>query len=612
MRDSNIPHTSFDSRGRNAAPWERLGLVAMAVLTAFFLATSWRRWLDPLIDFGRELYLPWRISNGAMLYRDVDDFYGPLSQYLNACLFRVFGPGLMVLVAANLAVYAAVIGLIYMLFRRAWGVGAALASCAVFVSVFSFSQFYGGNHNFAAPYAHEATHGFLVCLLLVLTLSWWLDVPSAARAALAGLLLGLTVVLKPEIMLAAALVTGAAAPHGVPAGKAATRLLDRRLGRGRAASDARLLGLFLSECSVRGRPFYSQAGLGSTWWRRPVSRATLSRSRFLGLDRPWPHLLEHGSATLIAILLLAAIVASAKAADRTMPVAASHPRPGTARSGTFLLSWVGSAGSVLAAACSALRSSTSPAPWSPLSGVRRRARMSRARASLDIAALAAGLMARMVLNGRIYQFGFYQAALAGILVPAVMIGEVPERFSLGRRGRATLVTLSILLMGTGVVRLVIRSQSLFDLKTYAVGKGIDRFYSIPPQIDASGALVNFASDELGKAPRNQTLLVIPEGEMINYLARLPSPVAPFFFFSAATQDGREQAIVADLSRRPPNWVVLVSRDLREYGVARYGESPDQGGQILGWVAANYRPVASIGDDPLDVHKRGAVILAPKQ
>jgi hypothetical protein len=146
------------------------------------------------------------------------------------------------------------------------------------------------------------------------------------------------------------------------------------------------------------------------------------------------------------------------------------------------------------------------------------------------------------------------------------------------------------------------------MKTYAVGKGLDMFYAMPPQVEASGALVNFASDRLRQAPRNQTLLVIPEGEMINYLARLPSPVAPFFFFSAATGGGREQAIVADLERRPPDWVVLVSRDLREYGINRYGEGPGKGRQILDWVSANYRPMAAIGGDPLDVYKCGAVIF----
>ena len=100
--------------------------------------------------------------------------------------------------------------------------------------------------------------------------------------------------------------------------------------------------------------------------------------------------------------------------------------------------------------------------------------------------------------------------------------------------------------------------------------------------------------------------------MINYLARLPSPVAPFFFFSAATRDDREAAIVRDLAQRPPDWIVLVSRDLREYGVERYGERADQGGQILTWAGDNYEPVATFGGDPLDYRQRGALILAHKR
>jgi hypothetical protein len=167
---------------------------------------------------------------------------------------------------------------------------------------------------------------------------------------------------------------------------------------------------------------------------------------------------------------------------------------------------------------------------------------------------------------------------------------------------------TVLFLGTGVVCLAIRSQTLLNLKTYPVGKGIDEFYDMPPRIEASGALVNFASDQLRTVSRNQTLLVLPEGEMINYLARLPSPVAPFFFFSAATRGDREQAVVADLLMHPPDWIVIVSRDLREYGISRYGESPGKGQEILEWVALNYRPVASIGGDPLDFHKRGAVLL----
>src|SRR5580700_4488478 len=82
-----------------AFPWlTPLGWVSLVGIAVFFLGTPWRKWPDPMIDFGRELYLPWRLAHGAVLYRDVDDFFGPLSQYFNSVLFRLFAPGMMVLV----------------------------------------------------------------------------------------------------------------------------------------------------------------------------------------------------------------------------------------------------------------------------------------------------------------------------------------------------------------------------------------------------------------------------------------------------------------------------------------------------------------------------------
>ena len=88
--------------------------------------------------------------------------YGPLSAYLNGLIFKVFGTNLTVLFGENLAVYFVILGLAYLAFRRAWGRLGAFASCAVFIVVFSFSHLTSiGNYNYAAPYAHAATHGML-------------------------------------------------------------------------------------------------------------------------------------------------------------------------------------------------------------------------------------------------------------------------------------------------------------------------------------------------------------------------------------------------------------------------------------------------------------------
>src|ERR1700736_2257824 len=84
---------------------EIAGAAALAGAGAFFIATSWRKWPDPLIDFGQQLYNAWQLANGAVLYRDIGCLYGPLSEYFNAAVFRIFGPGLIIVVFANLAVF---------------------------------------------------------------------------------------------------------------------------------------------------------------------------------------------------------------------------------------------------------------------------------------------------------------------------------------------------------------------------------------------------------------------------------------------------------------------------------------------------------------------------
>jgi hypothetical protein len=592
------------------AKWgEALGLLGLAALTAFLLATSWRKWPEPLIDFGRELYLPWRLSNGAVLYRDADDFYGPLSQYFNAGLFRILGPGLMTLAAANLALFAVIVTLTYLLFRRAWGVGAAMVSSAVFVAVFGFSVFYGGNYNFVTPYSHEATHGFLVCLILVAVLARWLESPTATCAAAAGFLFGLTAVLKPEIMLSAGLATCAA----ILLGRMRSRLPPVTQGCAWAGAAALPTVVFWAYFSAHV-PTLRALGFASRAW---INIATTTRftsdpiqAAFLGFDEPWTHLVEHGTATLVAIALVGGLAVVAVLMDR-IARAQARIATGVVLSGAIVwlaLAWI----DWLHVGRCLLGLAIIYIAFGIVSIMRRHdSGEDAARPALRflIAVLAAAMMSRMLLNGRVIHFGFYQAALACILVPAVLIGELPQWIGLGGRGRAALIALAVAVSAAGTTRLVVQSQDTLRKKTFEVGKGVDRFYSYPPEIEPTGELVGLVSDELRDMPGNQTLVVLPEGEMINYLARRPSPVAPFFFFSAVTRGDLEQDIVNDLQKHPPDWIVIISRSLRDYGIEHYGKRPGEGREILEWASSNYRIVSSIGGDPFESDQRGALILS---
>ena len=63
-------------------------MVIVGVFAAMVMASR-GTWPDALIDFGRELYVPWQLTLGKVLYRDVQSYYGPLSPYINALWFKL-------------------------------------------------------------------------------------------------------------------------------------------------------------------------------------------------------------------------------------------------------------------------------------------------------------------------------------------------------------------------------------------------------------------------------------------------------------------------------------------------------------------------------------------
>jgi predicted membrane-bound mannosyltransferase len=91
----------MNSQGQNKIR-RFIGPSILVVVGSYMLNLSWFKWPDLLIDYGRELYVPWQITQGKVLYRDINHLYGPLSHYLNAFLFQIFGTGLSTLAYVNI------------------------------------------------------------------------------------------------------------------------------------------------------------------------------------------------------------------------------------------------------------------------------------------------------------------------------------------------------------------------------------------------------------------------------------------------------------------------------------------------------------------------------
>ena len=578
---------------------EALAVLALAMMAGWFIASSWRKWPDPIVDVGTQWYVFWRLSNGALLYHDVVWNYGPLSAWFNSELFRWFGPGMMVLVTANLAIYGLIAALAYIAFRKAWGRVGAFAALAVFISVFSFSRLNAvGNYNFATPYANEATHGMLLLLATVFVIIWWCRGPSPWLAFFLGLCLGLATVLKPEFMLAGAIL-------------AITACVVRWLQRQRVgAMEYLILGaglalptLLFTICFAFKEPVATAfVDASQAWWVVLVDRHLVGirmEKTFLGFDRPGTYALAEAKAAALAVLAIACLWAAGWIANRPwkitirvlMIIAAAalvyelRPTGWLFVGSCFPGMMIAVLGVIVARAAGELRHT---------GRVEERTMM-----ALVLVLSAGAMLARMPLHARISHLGFYQAALAGMVAAAFVVAEVPRWTGAGVWGRRVATAGGLVSLGIGCVLIARMSWQAHAGQTLAIGEGRDLFYCDAPDIDETGALVKWTVDCLKSTSPGTTVCVVPEGAMINYLSRRTNPIhiGP-----------REKETVEQMRRTAPDYVIFAPRNLAELGFTRYGAPGGPGEFLLPWLQANYVEAALQGDNPLDPQSKHKGVL----
>ena len=147
-----------------------------------------------------------------MLYRDLAYFNGPLSPYVNAVWFWLFGVSLRVLALANFAIVGVILFLLYRLLSQVGSRTSAFVACLTFVLLFGFSRYsIVGNYNYICPYSHEMTHGLALSLAAMYFVGRYAHDGKVSDVALCGACVGLVFLTKPEILAAVA----SAAPVGL-------------------------------------------------------------------------------------------------------------------------------------------------------------------------------------------------------------------------------------------------------------------------------------------------------------------------------------------------------------------------------------------------------------
>ncbi len=142
------------------------GMRALIFLAVFVWMSvlSWGRVSDILTDFGKEFYYPAAMLGGEVLCRDLFLMYTPMSYFVNAALFKVFGASLNTLFAAshlNALIILVMVYLISRLFNSA-ALSYVIAAFVMFIGVFSLTS-----GSFTVGYSFGLVYAFSMVLVSV-------------------------------------------------------------------------------------------------------------------------------------------------------------------------------------------------------------------------------------------------------------------------------------------------------------------------------------------------------------------------------------------------------------------------------------------------------------
>jgi hypothetical protein len=596
--------------GRSSSEWVGLLIVIMTYGVGAWL--TWRKWPDLLVDFGEQLYLPWRISAGSVLYRDVMYLTGgPLSQYYHAALFKIFGVSFLTLIVSNLAIGLGLLVLIYRRFVACSDALTATTICLGLTLVLAFGQYSDiGNFNFVTPYCHEVWHGVVLSILAISFLVSWFQKGRAIVAIASGFCAGLVFMTKPDVFIALVLAFAAAWILAViqKGARTATKLFSWMF----AFALLPLLG-FLFYFHQFESWQTSARSVAFAWV--PLLTTSVSKEVFykwcMGLDAPGFHIRR----MFLQFLIVSAVIGVCAVWFRREMNTASK-RLATVGLVALLMAlasavdWVdcGRALPLLLLALCVLLAVKCKSLFGREHGDTKFLQQSVAFPLLW-SIFGLGLLAKLGLFSRIWHYGFILAmpALAGaIFLLHWYLPGVLERFGVQRNlMRATIW----LLLMTGFFRLFVQSQNVLSTKTLAVGNGPDKIWTFNGKIHPAGPAVQSALAwmESNAAPE-ATLAVLPEGVMVNYMTRRVNTTKYLIWNPAEIVGFGQSTMTASFCENPPDYVMLIHRDPSEYGVKFFGQEERFGLQLMKWIEANYEPVCLIGNEPLHNSLFGIKVL----
>jgi hypothetical protein len=578
--------------GAAAGVMRHAWLIASIVPFALLAMWTWKSCPDPVVDFGREVYVPWRLAQGEQLYRDIAHFNGPFSQYFNSVAMRVGGASLMTIKVANLLTSAGTLAIILLLAKTLADEVCALLCAMCFCIFFAFNQTaQNANFNWLTPYSHELTHGVAFSLAMIVSLCRAIRTRHLRWSFFAGMLLGFVMLTKAEVMLA----SGVGAGVMLLTGRATRKLIS---GFVAGAIATTLAALILLLCAM---PFdVAWKGIAGSWL-------------FLGNDRlmkmsyfAWLNGTNDIAGNLKTMILWLAIYC--------LPIGMAI---WLARRVHKKFIWIASSIAVVVGfeivyqlflnRVITTNDFLRPLPvvlvgWAVHETWRRRGDPQHALIA-GLLCFSVLLLLKILLRTQATHYGF-ALAMPG-MITAIILLDRRLREQSARRWIARAMLLGLLAAPMwNYLRL---DRVMIQRRSFSLGEGANQFSTDTQR----GAPLKDALESLEKLIRpGDTVAAMPEGLMVNFLLRAKSPTRDFFWIPPAIAMFGEERMLASLKTHPPDWIVLIHADQSLYDARWFGK--DYAREISFWINRDYQVVQTSGAVPFTSGEFGVQLLHRKE
>jgi len=546
--------------------------IAAVFVTVYIL--HWGTWGNLIADTFRDQWVFHTLNHGRTLYKDVTYLYGPIPPYLMALVQRIFGENLSTSVVLGTALCAAAAALIYKTARLSLSRPFSAVPAIFFLAVFgipSYSPF--AMMNFILPYSFASTLYATVNMGALFFFLRSQHKPQALCTIGWTTLLAVSFLCRPDT---AVTVYAAYALAIWCTGSIRRDMVPLIIS---AACALTVLFVFLVSAGALSGFKESIIDMALSAQHSPTSFGKI----MLGTDQ-WQSNL---STTLRNALSVAAAVAGVIAASR-LPKLAAPAVAGTAIIAATIV--------MRSPAVDLFRFLPVFAGLTVIAGIVLRKHLTTSdRATKDLfvcAAITAALLSKIALTMTTWHYAFY-------LIPPGLVMLAIGAFALAARLRGNHVSALIIKAAflipaaAAMLSCLLYSSKLPSTKNFVFAHPKGSITGHHPLFVARAAA---AYDWISaNVPEKASLVTIPEFESAYFYTERETPLRYDVFTPAQIAViGGEKKVCEMIESHHVDYVLVHSRDYREYGAGAFGVNP--GKEILEYLLKDYEKVFATDGD----------------